>query len=365
MIVKTPGNRSKPLYQYVADDIVAKIEGGFWQPGSKLPSERALCDQYSVSQITVRRALRELTHLGRVYSHHGLGWFVNREAQGGATQEVTLILSDLDWAARPVLRALIEGLDAGRTALRLAFTDWNPQSEAQALQQAIGRGTDGIMLVVTGEERTLTARYNELLQDVSVPALLLWHEVKDANYPSVAIDEGLCMQTMTRHLLDLGHQRIAYAGSNPALVEGQRRYWGFATTLWEHGIDLPLSWVLATELNSEAETRRLQQIFQGPERPTALVCASDDYAAKAMAILHRLELRCPEDVAVVGLGDRDFAPLLPVPLTTFRYDLAKMGAAAAAMILDLLAGRPVKDMRLSGQVITRQSCGTSYPRALR
>ncbi|NLG51710.1 MAG: GntR family transcriptional regulator [Chloroflexi bacterium] len=363
--MKTPGNRSKPLYQHVADDIVAKIECGFWQPGSKLPSERALCDQYSVSQITVRRALRELTHLGRVYSHHGLGWFVNKEQQGDATHQVTFILPDLDWATRCMLRALIDGLDAGRTALRLAFTDGNPQNEAQELQRAIARGVDGILLAVAGEERTLTAHYSSLLRDVSVPVLLLWHEVKDVNYPSVIVDEGVCMQTMTRHLLDLGHQRIAYAGSNPALVAGQRRYWGFATTLWEHGIDLPLSWVLASELNTEAETRRLQQIFQGAERPTALVCASDDYAAKAMAILQRLELRCPEDVAVVGLGDRDFAPLLPVPLTTFRYDLAKMGAVAAEMTLELLAGRPVKDVRLSGQVITRSSCGTSYPRALR
>ena len=170
---------------------------------------------------------------------------------------------------------------------------------------------------------------------------------------------------MTRHLLDLGHRRIAYVGGNPALVEGQRRYWGFAITLWEHGIDLPLSWVLTGELGDDGEVRKLQQICQRPDRPTALVCAADDYAARAMAVLHRMEMRCPDDIAIVGLGDSDLAPLLPTPLTTFRFDLERLGEAAGAMILDLMAGRPVNDVHLSGQIVTRQSCGFSYPRAIR
>jgi len=72
-------SRSRPLYQRIVDDVLARVRSGEWQPGQRLPSERALCDLYHVSQITVRRALRELAHSGRVYSHHGLGWFVSAD----------------------------------------------------------------------------------------------------------------------------------------------------------------------------------------------------------------------------------------------------------------------------------------------
>ena len=69
-----------------------QIDTGHWNAGDKLPSERELCQRYKVSQITVRRALRELDHQDRVFSHHGLGWFV-AEKPGAVriTQDVVLI----------------------------------------------------------------------------------------------------------------------------------------------------------------------------------------------------------------------------------------------------------------------------------
>lgn len=352
-----------PLYQRVVDDIIAQIAAGVWRPGDKLPSERALCERYQVSQITVRRALRELAHAGRVYSHHGLGWFISQNpALAAHSREVALILPELDWLMAPLVRALNDALGLADVALRLIFTDGNLEAEEQALKEAMVRGVGAALVVVAGPERQLAQHYARLMAEIKLPMLLLLRDMPNTNLPAAILDERACMEALTKHLLGQGHRRLAYAGPDPALVEGQRRYQGFAFTLWEHGLELPLDWVFAGELTQEATRRRLLRVFQDSDRPSAIVCATDMQAVEAMSLLRDLDLRCPEDVAIVGLGDRDFAPLLPTPLTTFRLDLEGLGRATAAMTLDVLAGREVQSASFTGQLIIRRSCGSAFPR---
>jgi GntR family transcriptional regulator, arabinose operon transcriptional repressor len=365
-MMKSPdGPGGKTLYRRVVEDITTRVQGGTLHPGDKLPSERALCEQYRVSQITVRRALQELAHSGLVYSQHGLGWFINTaEPEQQPGREIALILPVLDWLTTPLVHSLkcVAGLDT--LALSLAITGGDAQVEAQALQAAKARGVSAVICVVAGPERQLLHHYARLLAGSEVPVLLLLHEVNGLDAPVAILDEKRCVEQVTMHLLNLGHQRIAYAGDDPALVEGQRRYGGFAATLWEHGLELPLDWVFVGPLSAEPTATRFRRAFQASERPTALVCASDMQAAEALTLLHQVRLRCPEDVALVGLGDREFAPFLATPLTTFHFDLEALGQAAATMLLGMLAGRAVENVRLTGHLVPRHSCGSTLARAL-
>ena len=70
-------------------------------------------------------------------------------------------------------------------------------------------------------------------------------------------------------------------------------------------------------------------------------------------------------VAVVGLGDHEFAPWLPSPLTTFAFDIDAFTEAVAVRTLDLIAGRPVDSIKVSGHLVVRQSCGAGLRGALR
>jgi len=350
-------SRSRPLYQRIVDDVLARVRSGEWQPGQRLPSERALCDLYHVSQITVRRALRELAHSGRVYSHHGLGWFVSAdEAETAPWRSVTLLLPALDAFAAPIIHSLVTQLALSQIDLHLAFVDGSADGEANALAEATSRGTSAALIIVSGPERQLTQRYKRLLSLAQVPVALLLHEVAGMDVPAVVLDEGRCMQEVTQHVLGLGHQRVAYAGVDPALVEGQKRYWGFASTLWEHGLELPFNWVFAGSLSAESERARFIKAFMEPDRPTALICASDIQAAEAMALLPDLGLACPRDVAIAGLGDYEMALWLPTPLTSYRFDLDALGRAASAMITDILEGKSAESTRIAGHLVVRESC---------
>ena len=90
-----------PLYRRIADDLLDQVREGALHPGDKLPSERALCAIYAVSQITVRRALRELRHGGVLVSRHGLGWYV----QSGPHAGVAVPAGDLTAMSATTIRS--------------------------------------------------------------------------------------------------------------------------------------------------------------------------------------------------------------------------------------------------------------------
>ena len=352
------GERSKPLYRRVAEDITAKIDAGVWHAGTRLPSERALCERYQVSQITVRRALRELAHRGHVLSRHGLGWFVRQSTVAvESSREVTLVLPSLNSLLAPTVCSFVERVQPAGVAARMVFSDGGADSWGLMLKQAVAQGADAIVLVTSEMEQAAMGTYADALADISVPILFLPQEVADLDIPAAVLDQQACMERLTRHILSLGHRHVAYAGSDASRMGGWQCYWGFATTLWGHDLDLPLDWVFSYPLTEEEEARRFQRVFDAPRRPSALVCSSDNRAAEALHLLRGLGLQCPSDVAIVGMGDCEYAPLLSTPLTTFRLDLRGLGLAAADMLLDLMAGHPVENVRVSGQLIVRESCG--------
>jgi len=353
------------MYRRVADDIVMRIDSGIWPAGTKLPSERELCIEYDVSQITVRRALRDLTNEGRVYSRHGLGWFASAsEDRDEALHEVALVLPELDRLSAAVVERLVPELRRRGAALRLHFCGGEDE-RAETMQRAQRSGGEVILDLVSGPEQDLAQSYARCLRELSVPVLFLMREVPNLRRPVVVLDEEGAVTRLTEHVLSLGHERAAYVGNDPNSLGGWLRYSGFAGALWGKGHELPLDWVFDFESGEQDEEQRLVEVFAQSYRPTVVVCASDLYAARTMNVLAQAGLHCPNDVAVVGLGDHEFAPWLPSPLTTFAFDIDAFTEAVAVRTLDLIAGRPVDSIKVSGHLVVRQSCGAGLRGALR
>jgi len=349
--------RSGPLYRRVTEDIAEQIASGLLKPGDKLPSERELCGIYDVSQITVRRALRELRHAGQLISRHGLGWFVSEELKDGRpVHDVCIIVPEPGWLLGTVLTRVLKGLEAASLSTRLTFceADASPESLEAA---RVGEARAALLAV---EDDVVAGRYATFLRDKGVPMVLMLRELEGAQEPAVVLDEQECMALVTRYVLDLGHRRIAYVGGDPSALSERGRYWGFANALWGRGLELPLDWVWAGPLSRDGGPR-FRAVFEGPQPPTAVVCSDDLRALLVMSLLTDMGKRCPGDVAIVSMGDRGFAPLLPAPLTTFRFDLARLADTAVAMVQDVLAGREPETVRVTGQLVPRQSCGSAVP----
>jgi len=138
--MKAPVGQARPLYQRLVEDIASRIDAGTWEVGSKLPSERALCEMFAVSQITVRRALRELTQAGYVYSQHGLGWFVgDRSTSSSVARDVALVVSELDALTAQLAPHLARAMEP-QFALRLVFQEGGAEAALSRYRRWSRRG---------------------------------------------------------------------------------------------------------------------------------------------------------------------------------------------------------------------------------
>ncbi|MCG3752206.1 LacI family DNA-binding transcriptional regulator [Amycolatopsis sp. Poz14] len=149
-----------------------------------------------------------------------------------------------------------------------------------------------------------------------------------------------------RHLVELGHRRFGILAA-PRLsavtspFHGTReRLAGYLDTLAAAGItDVTITeapWLSASTARAAAT-----DLLTASERPTALLCMSDQLAFAAIAAAHRLGLRVPADVSIVGFDDTPQAAWSEPPLTTVRQDLAGKGRVAGELVVDLLAAAPV------------------------
>ena len=171
----------------------------------------------------------------------------------------------------------------------------------------------------------------------------------------VGIDNRRAGYVITEHLLRLGARRLAFVALAHAAATVGAREAGYREALYTWGA--PVDPVLVHRLDPDnADTVR--QMMDAC-RPDGVVCANDRTAARLMQTLLRLDYQLPRDVRLVGIDDADYAPLLPVPLTTLRQPSRQIGDAALGAMLDRLARRdlPTRDILLHCELIVRKSCG--------
>jgi len=354
---------TEPLYWQVANRIIEGIQDGTWEPGDKLPSEHALCDMYQVSQITVRRALRELAHQSRVYSRHGLGWYVEdgpaSAGETGGRPDVAILTSEPDALLRVLIDAAISWFGPLGQTVEMFY--YPAGLTPEGVLSVLPAGLNGVPLLwaVQGPEEGLAERYGALTTGYAERSILFGRAIEGLDLPAVGIDEQAAMAQVTQHMIAQGHRRIAYIGTDPLQVEGWRRYSGFAASMWDHGLELALEWVFSAGDVESQNDDRFDRVMGGSRRPTAVVCSSDTLAVEVIHRLASIGLACPSDVAVAGMGDEPFGAYLAEPLTTFRFGLLAAAQQAVTAVAALNEGKQPACVPLTGELVVRTSCGAS------
>ena len=165
---------------------------------------------------------------------------------------------------------------------------------------------------------------------------------------------------VARHLLELGHERIAFAGV-AAIRPTLRRLLGVRRTLEDAGLTLAMVIECDGSLDGSLEGGRSagEAIVRAAPRPTAVVAFNDLIAVGIMRAVRAAGLRVPEDLSVVGFDDIPVAAFVEPPLTTFNQPKAAMGDLAFGIILEELEGSHVTTSRhLPGHLVVRESTAT-------
>jgi LacI family transcriptional regulator len=161
----------------------------------------------------------------------------------------------------------------------------------------------------------------------------------------------------TRHLLDLGHRRIAYLGGPAAAACNQARMQGYRGAMEAAGAAVPDEYARLGRFSYEHGVAGGAALLDLPEPPTAVFAGSDETALGVIEAARGRGLRIPEDLSVVGFDDTPVARLAAPPLTTVRQPLREMGAVAVRTALRLAAGERVDShhVELATELVARQS----------
>lgn len=202
------------------------------------------------------------------------------------------------------------------------------------------------------------------LADEGIPTTLIAPGVPSAGVPSVVTDDEQASHAMTRHLLELGHRRIAFVAGHPDHLAVQRRTAGYRLAMAEAGAPAGDDMVIPgfNSFNCGVEAGR--KLLDRDRRPTAIFAANDEMAAGVLAFAQERGLRIPGDVSLAGFDDIPIATQLWPSLTTVGQPIRQMAARATALLFDIIADRsPASEgvpELLPSRLVIRRS--TSAPR---
>ncbi len=178
-----------------------------------------------------------------------------------------------------------------------------------------------------------------LLKDRNIEAVLISPMAPDAVFPSVSLDDRQAGRDVTDYLLSTGHTRIAHIAGHPdhaaAFLRRQGYFEAHAAALLPRP---PAELIREGEFTFKTAITAAEGLLALKERPTAIFAANDEMAAATCSVAHRMGLRIPEDLSVVGFDDAPIASAIWPALTTVRQPYVEM-ARKAVEILNARTGR--------------------------
>ena len=252
----------------------------------------------------------------------------------------------------------VEGLQAGcRKAgysLLIATSDYDEKQELDAVHAMIRQGVDGLVLVGLQRDPELEA----LLEQGGIPYIVTWSYSQDV--PCIGFDHQKAMERVTRHLLDLGHERFAVIMAFLRVSDRERdRLAGIAAALAARGVPLPGDRILFAGGSGLQDGRNaLRAVLQQHPDTTAVICANDLLAAGAIMECRSRGIAVPERLSITGYSDLELASAMEPGITTIRTPAEKLGHMAAEWLAHKLAGEPVMaSCELETELIIRGSTG--------
>lgn len=226
-----------------------------------------------------------------------------------------------------LIRGAVEAAAEADTSV-IVTTVTSPGEFSRWLDRATHRGTGGAMCVLhlPGD------RHLQRLSAARIPMVVIDPaEEPAAGIRSVGTTNWQGGVLATRHLVELGHQRIAVIGQD-GVWSGRARLAGYREAMMAAGLGLDDQLVRLDEFSADGGREQARRLLALPEPPTAIVAGSDAQAFGVLQAAAERGLRAPDDLSVIGFDDVPVATWASPALTTIRQPLAAMSAAAFRML---------------------------------
>ncbi|SDK92405.1 transcriptional regulator, LacI family [Glycomyces sambucus] len=222
------------------------------------------------------------------------------------------------------------------------------------VEDVLARRPTGVVPVFCG----FTEDQRDRLRSRDIPVVAVDPTGEPAHEdPSVGASNWNGGLEATRHLLGLGHRRIAVITGPERVLAGRARLDGYRAAMDLAGVPADPGLVRIGDFQIEDGVRFTRELLALPDPPTAVFACNDGTALGVYHAAAELGVRIPDDLSVVGFDDLPKAQWMIPPLTTIRQPLHDMAATAAAMLVDLAAGRtlPRHRIELATELVLRRS----------
>ncbi|TNU74049.1 LacI family transcriptional regulator [Miniimonas arenae] len=280
---------------------------------------------------------------------------VARSLRSSRTNVVGILVPEFEPFSAEVLKGVARGIGETQYEL-LAYAGAGARLhegwERRSLSRLSGTLIDGAVLVTPTVTEVAT----------TIPVVAIDPHTGTSRLPSVVSDNDDGGYQAARHLLDLGHTRIAFISGRPDLESSRGREAGYRRAMTEAGLAVDPALVVAGDYQREGARRATAALLDLAEPPTAVFAANDLSALATIEEATQRGVDVPGGLSVVGFDDVPEAARSVPGLTTVRQQMSEMGAVAAAMLLDLLRrSEPVNPhVRLGTELVVRAS--TAVPR---
>jgi LacI family transcriptional regulator len=197
------------------------------------------------------------------------------------------------------------------------------------------------------------------LSEKGFPFVAFGRSDLDFDFPYVDEDSYQGIKTLTQHMIDLGHRRIALISAPPDLMFSRFRSRGYFEALQENNIPVDETLIVTGDLTQRGGYQAAQQIIGLNNRPTAIVACNDLMALGTMSAIQNEGMVVGKDISVGGFDDIASAEHAHPPLTTIRQPLYEIGQRITEMLIQLLQDKEpkVRQVMLLPELVVRSSSG--------
>jgi LacI family repressor for deo operon, udp, cdd, tsx, nupC, and nupG len=308
---------------------------------TRRPKIKDIAERLGVSPATVSRALADTglvaePTLSRIReAASALNYRPNVSARNLRTRRSRAVLLVVRDIGNPFYLEVMKGVEAAAReagyAVLMGNAENDPDREAEYFAMLRDGNADG-MVLMTGKLPSSRFRLDRL------PVVVALERIEGASFPHVEIDNEAAARDAVRHLISLGHRRIAHIAGPPAEPMAVRRRDGYRRAMAEAGLPVPQGYEQAGDYLLQGGRDGCRALLARPDRPTAIFCANDESAFGVIHELRRSGLDVPRDVSVVGFDDIYLSQAIYPPLTTVSQPRAEIGRMAMTVLLDLIAG---------------------------
>lgn len=278
----------------------------------------------------------------------------------GRTHTVGVIVADLgNPFISPVLRGLANRLEEAGLMPLITETQDDPARLARVLDHVLERRVDAVVVAAA------RLGNSPILMEVAgrnIPILLVDRNVPQTGLPSCTHDHRQGGALAARHLLDLGHTRVAQLRGPSDVSSFVDRGRGFTGAVREGATEIELGSVAATPSLPEGYRLLRMLLHQERQLPTAIFAHNDLMALGALDALAEAGMHCPGDISVIGYNDSPHVDRVTPPLTTIRLHAQELGRLVGEMTVTAITSpdQPPTSLTLSPSLIVRKS--TAPPR---